>query len=58
MAYDLRARKVRKDYLPLVWYLLPRDCLLIVAGHAAATAARPRYELRSRRIDLVSPGAK
>jgi len=42
MAYDLRARKVRKDYLPLVWYLLPRDCLLIVAGqlHGAPRVCR------------------
>ena len=47
MAYDLRPRKYDKDYLPLVWYLLPRDVLLQVAEHAAE-AALPRYRLRVR----------
>ena len=45
MAYDLRPRKHGKDYLSLVWYLLPRDVLLQVAEHAAE-AALPRYRLR------------
>ena len=45
MAYDLRPRKHDKDYLPLVWYLLPHDVLLQVAEHAAE-AALPRYRLR------------
>ena len=56
MAYDLRPRKQDKDYLPLFWYLLPHDCLLIVAGHAVTAAALPRYELRSRRASLLSIG--
>ena len=47
MAYDLRPRKQDKDYLSLVWYLLPHDVLLVIAEHAAARPSH-RYNMRTR----------
>ena len=48
MQYELRPRQRKKDFMPLLFYALPRDVLLLVAGHAAV---RPQhgYFLRHRR---------
>ena len=46
MTYDLRPRAVRKDFMPLLFYALPRELFVLVGQHAAS---RPRhhYNLRS-----------
>ena len=46
MTYDLRQRPARKDFMPLLFYTLPRELFMLVGQHAAS---RPRhhYNLRS-----------
>ena len=45
MTYDLRPRAVRKDFMPLLFYGLPRELFMLVGQHAAARP-RHRYNLR------------
>jgi hypothetical protein len=46
MAYDLRPRAVRKDFMPLLFYALPRELFVLVGEHAAARP-RHRYNLHT-----------
>ena len=45
MTYDLRPRAVRKDFMPLLFYALPRELFVLVGKHATARP-RHRYNLR------------
>ena len=45
MTYDLRPRAVRKDFMPLLFYALPRELFVLVGQHAVARP-RHRYNLR------------
>jgi len=45
MTYDLRPRPARKDFMPLLFYALPRELFVLVGQHAAARP-RHRYNLR------------
>ena len=47
MSYNLRTRKARKDFLPLLYYRLLSDILLLIAEHAAVRK-RHTYNLRGK----------
>eukprot|EP01043_Picozoa_sp_COSAG02_P036043 COSAG02_NODE_2617_length_8409_cov_2.491697_8_plen_56_part_00 len=51
MTYNLRPWRVKRDFLPLIFYMLPQDILPVLrVAELAATSGRPGYKLRSHKM--------